>query len=240
MSNSMAGGAVRVCGLFFFAAVAMLATAPASWAAEFVSPSTPIEISPEGVQTLLRAGKPFLLIDTEQSGGVIAGRGAQTRVIYYTRGPSFRAAQTRAVQDRSTANQDASNVASQRLTGTPLEWHRLGLKFSRDPLPLKALELTPRQLSEALKDGADLQIVDLRPTSDPAALVAPFTPEALRLMPHQVEAQLPKLSKQRWLVFVDGGDDIGASIAQASFSHGYLLATSLKGGYPAWTAATDR
>lgn len=243
MPTAMVGEAARVCGLIFFAIVAILATAPASWAAEFVSPSAPIEISPEGTQALLSTGKPFLLIDAEQSGGVVAGGGAQTRVIYYTQGPSFRAAQTRAVQDRSTAsdaNRDAVNVASQRLTGTPLDWRRLGLKFSRDPLPLKALELTPRQLSEALKDGADLQIVDLRPTSDPAALVVPFTPEALRLMPHQVEAELPKLSKQRWLVFVDGGDGIGASIAQTSFGHGYVLATSLRGGYPAWTAATDR
>lgn len=242
MPSAMVGGATRACSLFF-AIVAMLATASPSLSAEVDSSSTPIEISPEGTQALLSIGRPFLLIDAEQSGGVLAGGGAQTQVIYYTQGPSFRAAQTRAVQDRSTvsgANQDAVGFASQRLTGTPLDWQRLGLKFSRSPLPLKALELTPRQLSEALKDGADLQIVDLRPTSDPAALVVPFAPEALRLMPHQVEAELPKLSKKRWLVFVDGGDGIGASLAQTSFGRGYLLATSLKGGYPAWTAATDR
>jgi rhodanese-related sulfurtransferase len=221
----------------------MLAAVSVAWAAEPGSSSTPIEISPEGVQALLSASQPFLLADAEQPGGVKVGDGAQIRFIYYTQGPSFRAAQVRAVQGRNTASgasQDAVKFASQRLTGTPLDWRRMGLKFSLDPVPAKALELTPRQLSEALKDGADLQIVDLRPTSDLAAPVAPFTPEALRLMPHQFEAELPKLSKQRWLVFVDGGDGIGASIAQASFRHGYLLATSLKGGYPAWTAATDR
>jgi len=241
--NAMPSSGARAYRSLSLAFAAMLAAVSVAWAAEPGSSSTPIEISPEGVQALLGTSQPFLLADAEQPGGVKAGGSAQTRVIYYTQGPSFRAAQVRAVQDRSTAsgaNQNAVKFASQRLIGTPLDWRRLGLKFSLDPVPAKALELTPRQLSEALKDGADLQIVDLRPTSDPAVPVTPFTPEALRLMPHQVEAELPKLSKQRWLVFVDGGDGIGASIAQASFHHGYPLATSLKGGYPAWTAATDR
>lgn len=236
-------GSFGAYGSLPLAFAAMLAATPASWAAEPGTKSIPIEISPEGVQALLSTNQPFLLVDAEQPGGAKVGAGVQVRYIYYTRGPSFRAAQVRAVQDRGAAygaSQDAVKFASQRLAGTPLDWRRLGLKFSLDPLPVKALELTPSQLSEALKDGADLQVVDLRPTSDPATPVAPFTPEALRLMPHQVEAELPKLSKQRWLVFVDGGDGIGASIAQASFHHGYPLAMSLKGGYPAWAAATDR
>jgi rhodanese-related sulfurtransferase len=236
-------GSLRACGSLSLAFAAMLAATPASWAAEPGSMSIPIEVSPEGVQALLSTNQPFLLVDAEQPGGAKVSAGVQIRYIYYTRSPSFRAARVRAVQDRGAAygaSQDAVKFASQRLTGTPLDWRRLGLKFSLDPLPGKALELTPLQLSEALKDGADLQVVDLRPTSDPATPVAPFAPEALRLMPHQVEAELPKLSKQRWLVFVDGGDGIGASIAQASFSRGYPLATSLKGGYPAWAAATDR
>jgi len=119
---------------------------------------------------------------------------------------------------------------SQRLTGTPVDWTRLGLR------------ITPRTLSEAINDEAGLQILDVRgPASADAAenLRSPF-PDARRLLPHEAEALLPKLSKLRWIVVVDDGHRAAEPLADYIFKQGYPLVAILDGGYAAWISATDR
>jgi rhodanese-related sulfurtransferase len=210
-----------------------------------------VEISPEGVRALAGVNQPFLLLDASESGRAKDSPSAQTRRIYYTNGPSFRAAQAAVMRDRNaSASAAAINETgvpgSQRLTGTPLDWRRAGLQFIGDPFPSRPLQLTPRQLSEALKDGADLQVIDLRPMPLGAgsgandAQAAPFVEQALRLMPHEVDSELPKLSKQRWIVLVDAGGQVAVPIAESMYQRGFSLVTVLQGGWPAWVAATDR
>jgi len=131
---------------------------------------------------------------------------------------------------------------SQRLTGTPVDWTRLGLRFAMDPLPKAPLRITPRTLSEAINDEAGLQILDVRgPASADAAenLRSPF-PDARRLLPHEAEALLPKLSKLRWIVVVDDGHRAAEPLADYIFKQGYPLVAILDGGYAAWISATDR
>lgn len=204
----------------------------------------PLEISPEGVQALTAGNVPFLLVDADAPDPQPSASAGPVRLIYYTTTLSFRSAQSRAVQDRKgrvMASPDSMPFGSQRLIGTPLDWHRLGLRFLLNPLPAQPLQVTPRQLSEAIKDGVDLQIIDLRPVPPTveAEAESPF-PQALRLLPHQVEAYRPKLSKQRWIVLIDDGNRVAQPIAEQLFQQGYLLTTILDGGYPAWVNATNR
>lgn len=185
-----------------------------------------VEITPEGVQALVASGEPFLLIDADADNRQTPPQ-APVRAIYYTRTPSFRAALALAPRDRN-ARADAGS-SSQRLTGVPTEWDRLGLRFVQSPLPTAPLRITSRTLSEAMEDGVDLQTLDLRgPASANAAesLRSAF-PDARRLLPHEVEAELPKLSKLRRIVLIDDGNRAAEPIAQHIFMQGYpLVATA--------------
>ena len=211
----------------------------------------PGEISPEGVQALIGLNIPFILVDADEANAKNASSTINAnpnktpakliRHIYYTTSPSFRLAQTLANNDRKATpatSVESAKLASQRLTGTPLEWNQLKLKFDKPSLPAGPLVIKPKQLSEAIKDGVDIQIIDLRPIS-PNAEASPF-PQSLRVLPHQIETEMPKLSKQRWIVVVDGGNRAAWPIADKLFQEGFLLTTLLEGGYPAWVAETKR
>jgi hypothetical protein len=205
-------------------------------------PQIPEEITPDGMALLIRDKIPFLLINAGDVNLQIPSSPGPTRLIYYTTAPSSRAAQKLVSQDRAskpTGFPDAIKLISQRLTGTPLEWKRLGLTFLNDPIPTQPQLITPRQLSEAIKDNVDLQIVDLRPV-DPKVNEAPAFPTAFRWMPHEVLGNLAKLSKEKWIVLVGYSNEGVRPIAWELFQKGYLLTTILDGGYPAWVSSPDR
>lgn len=197
----------------------------------------PVEISPEGVQKLATANIPFVLLDADAQ---YPPAGAGIRHIYFTLGPWSRSAQNRVLQERrGVANSsEAAKFSSQRLVGTPLDWQGAGLKFGRNPLPSRPLTISPKQLAESIKDGVDLQIVDLRPQAEGSE--ASVAPTARRLMPHQLDGDTGLLAKQRWVILVDGGNRVAQPFAERLFAKGFVLIAVLDGGYPAWVEATDR
>ena len=126
---------------------------------------------------------------------------------------------------------DVIKLNSQRLTGTPIEWQRLGLTFFKNPLPTAPQLITPRQLSEAIKDGADLQLIDLRPITPGVSEATPF-PQAYRWMPHEIQSNVAKLSKEKWIVLMGYSNEGMQPMAFELFQRGYLLTAVLDGGYP--------
>lgn len=206
------------------------------------APQLPEAITPEGVGALSNGNTPYLLINADDTNSQHLTSLGPIRLIYYSTTPSFRSAQKLVWQDRQsnpTGISDSTKLDSQRLTGTPLEWQRLGLIFFKSPLPTKPQPITPRQLSEAIKDNVDLQIIDFRPVTPGVSETTPF-PQALRWMPHEALSNLPKLSKERWMVLIGIGSEDVQPIAFEFFQKGYVLTTVLNGGYPAWVNATDR
>jgi rhodanese-related sulfurtransferase len=202
--------------------------------------SLPQEISPEGVQALSASDAPFFLIDADRENTKLEAQSSRVRPIYYVTTLSTRPAQNRVVQDRliQNANSDGVNQLSQRLSGTPMDWQRLGLKIDLSRLQERPQLVSPKQLSEAIKDDVDLQIVDFRPLP-PKPEATPF-PKALRIMPHLLAANLAVLSKQRWTVLIDDGNRVSQPLAEKLLQQGYLLTSILDGGYPAWVAATGK
>lgn len=209
--------------------------------AEVTQASSPMKITPEGVQALESAGVPFDLVDANDPSPRVVDLRNPVRQIYYSVEPSGLSAQERVILDRKNnlSTPELLKQASQSLTGTPLEWRRLALRFGKDPFPTKPLLMTPKQLSESIKNGLDIQIVDLRVSLPNSTEKSPFV-NSLQLLPHQLEKALPTLSKQRWVVLIDGGDHAAQPIAEQLFRQGYVLTAVLDGGYPAWLAATER
>lgn len=200
-----------------------------------------LEISPEGVQKLGATNTPFVLLDADERDVPSSAANSSVRRIYYTVGPWSRSAQNKVQQDRKAnagAISETEKFASQRLAGTPLDWQSVGLKFNRSPLPSRPLSISPKQLGEAIKDGVDLQIIDLRPL-DPGSEAA-LAPSARRVLPHQLDNDPGLLAKQRWIVLVDSGNRVAQPFADRLFAKGYVLIAVLDGGYPAWVEATDR
>ncbi|MDR1529859.1 MAG: hypothetical protein LBS40_05620 [Burkholderiales bacterium] len=218
-----------------------------------ISDFLPLEITPEGLFTLKKAGNiPFVLIDADQL-TFIPERDDRIRRIYYTPRISTRAAKNAVLQDRRRQRNRADHTIqpSQRLTGTPTEWEQFDIEELK-VIPKKPLLVTPKELSEAIKDEVDLQIIDLRPPEKPALASTsafksdpqksagyPF-PKALSLMPHQIESALPEISKKRWLIIIDDGHHEAQIIADQLFQQKFMLIGILDGGYPAWVTATDR
>lgn len=197
----------------------------------------PTDISPEGVLGLIQQGMPFILVDAENSTASAPRAGHDVRTIYYTRGPSGRAAHDQVMRERNahpSTSSDADVPMSQRLTGTPAEWVRLGLPFSVPPQPMQPLLVSPVALAQSIKDGVDLQLIDVRASTDAAF------PQALRLMPHELEAAPAALSKRRWTILIDNGDRAAQPLAERLFAQGYSLVAVLDGGYPAWVQTTDK
>lgn len=59
-------------------------------------------------------------------------------------------------------------------------------------------------------------------------------------MPYEVANELPKLSKRRLRVFVNGGDRAADPLVYKAFKQGFPLVAIVDGRYPAWVNATDR
>lgn len=208
----------------------------------------PVEITPEAVLALQSNGVAHILIDAQQVTRQAAPPAKDVRLVYFTMGPSSRAAHEAVLRDRKASTPRES---SQRLVGTPLDWSRLGLLFSdgNSPKIEHPTVISTKDLSDAIKDGADLQLVDLRPASPPSSLpnlaptvtaTPPSLPGATNLLPHQLDAELPKFSKSRWIVLIDDGNRVALPIAERIFQKGYTLVCILDGGYPAWVSATNR
>ena len=203
----------------------------------------PVEITPEAVSVLQSRGEAYLLIDAQQAVHQ-AAFADNIQLIYYTTGPSFRAAYEAVLRDREAS---ATHEPSRRLTGTPAEWSGLESSFlgGMSPKLEHPTVISPKSLSEAIKDGVDLQIIDLRPVHPPkpgsTTAAAPASlPGAINLLPHQLVAEMPKLSRLRWTVLVDDGNRVAQPIAEHMFQLGYTLICILEGGYPAWVSATNR
>lgn len=196
----------------------------------------PFEISPEGVRELIKGRVAFVLIDAEGTSARVEGN---ARRIYYTRGPSFRSASEFVFRDRRSGAPKSGTMAggSQRLAGTPLDWRRLALPLPADLVPERPLPLTAGLLSESIRDGVDLQIVDLRPRQ-PAGN-DPF-PKSMLLMPHELLEKPSLISKERWVVLVDDDGQVARPVAEHLFQQGYSLVTILDGGYAAWVRFTGR
>ena len=202
----------------------------------------PDEISPEGVKDLAASNKPFLLVNADDYDPKSLSEPGPIRLIYYTTTPAVRAAKNLTRQDREVTPTDfkeANKQNSQRLQGTPIEWQRTGLAFSRNPIPMQVLKISPVQLSESIQDGVNLQIIDVRPVVPGLSNETPF-PKAFRWMPHEVITNLPKLSKDKWIVLVGLSSEDVQPIAFELFQKGYVLTAFLEGGYPAWVSATGR
>ena len=202
----------------------------------------PEQISPEGVVALNSENTPFILIDADNPYPEDLSSPGPARLIYYTKTPSYRSAQERVRQDREskpTGFLDSIKLNSQRLTGTPVEWQRLNLIFLKSPYPTDAQLISPRQLSEAIKDDIDIQVIDFRPVTPGVNEVSPF-PHALRWMPDQIPNNLDKLSKEKWTVLIGFDNAWTQQIASQLFQKGYLFTVVLDGGYLAWVNATDR
>lgn len=217
----------------------------------------PLDITPEGVLALQKEGTvPVELINADRFSREAQTIPSETRRVYYTTGISIRASRDAVLRDRQQqgnrmvpSGMTPSIQPSQRLTGTPLDWRQMALPVDREVFTERPRSLTPRALSEAIKDGVDIQIVDLRPRPplppDPSSVQATASaslsfPQTLNLFPHQLTEAAPELSKNRWLVLIDDGDGIAVQLAEQLFNQGFLLVGFLEGGYPAWVAATDR
>lgn len=206
------------------------------------------EITPEALRELQLGGVAVLTVDAQQASGVTLPAQSPMRVVYFTNSPSFRAAREAVLRDYGASTLRDS---SQRLTGTPSDWLRVGLSFTgnNNSKLERPLVISPQILSEAIKDDVDMQIIDLRsaPTgvtpqksTSSTVAIASFSSKAVNLLPHQLEAELPKMSKLRWTVLVDDGNRVAQPIADRMFQQGYHLVCILDGGYPAWISATNR
>lgn len=213
-----------------------------SHAPDFLS----LEITPEGVLALQKEGTVLVeLMNVDKPLPIEKEKPSGIRRVYYTTGISIRAARNAVFQDRQQQGNRVTSLSqpSQRLTGTPLDWKQLALPVDREAFAEKSRAISPRALSEAIKDGVDVQIVDLRPRPPlppDAKVAAESFPKALNLFPHQFADAAPELSKSRWLVLVDDGEGTAMQLAEQLFNQGFLLVGFLEGGYPAWVAATDR
>lgn len=203
------------------------------------STTLPFEISPEGVRELIKGGVAFALIDAGDAGRTSVRAEENVRHIYYTRGPSSRNASERVFSDRRNRAPKSGDTAggSQRLAGTPLDWRRLALPLPANFVPERPLPLTAGQLSESIRDGVDLQVVDLRPRQLTGG--DPF-PKSMPLMPHELFEKPSLLSKERWIVLVDDDGRAAQPVAEHLFRQGYPLVTILDGGYAAWIQFTGR
>lgn len=127
------------------------------------SAQSSLEITPEELRAVIAAQEPYILVDAGEIGAK-SPPGAHVRFIYYTRSPSFRAAQVVALRDRN-ASTDAGRL--RQLIGTPEEWSRLGLPQLLSVLPAQPIKIAPHELSETIADEVGLQVLDARAVHGP-------------------------------------------------------------------------
>lgn len=191
-------------------------------------------ISPEAVRKLQNSKVPLVLLDAQAAVDNPASRDAgssQLLIVYYSRSPSARTA-VRAAQEAARSGARDSRW----LAGTPLDWQREQLAIT-EPTPSEALQLDPKELAVAIKDGADLQLLDIRGREQ---FDQGHLPGAQHQMPHELDAALAKLSKARWTILIDDGNRLAEPMARELYRKGYVLAGWLAGGYPAWAAEPDK
>ncbi|SOD51609.1 hypothetical protein [Pseudoxanthomonas wuyuanensis] len=194
----------------------------------------PLDITPEGVAELLRSGAPFQLVDVDRQREPVA-LPAEARIIYYSSTPASGHARAAALRNRS----ERASQSSQRLMGTPVEWNRLKLPLA-EPFDLnEPIALSPQILAQALRDGTDLLIVDVRGNAKGPDAVQPFA-DALALLPNQVATHSATFPKHAWVVVVDDGGIIAPQIARSLNGDGLSLVAYLQGGYVAWQTSADR
>lgn len=194
----------------------------------------PLDITPEGVAELLKSGAPFQLVDVDRQRDPVA-LPVEARIVYYSSTPASGHARAAALRNRS----ERSSQSSQRLMGTPVEWDRLKLPLA-EPFDLnEPIALSPQILAQALRDGTDLLVVDVRGNANAPDAVQPFA-GALALLPDQVAAHSTTFPKYAWVVVVDDGGIIAPQLAKSLNDDGMHLVAYLQGGYAAWLASADR
>lgn len=194
----------------------------------------PLDITPEGVVELLKSGTPLYLVDVDRQEELKA-LPAGGRIVYYSSSPAF--GHVRAAVLRARSKQPAA--ASQRLTGTPLEWRALKLPVG-DPLdPQEPMAISPRLLAQALRDGTDVLVLDVRGSANSPGAAQTFS-GALALLPDQVVARSEEFPKRGWVVVLDDGGSLSLRLAKSLKDKGLQLVGYLDGGYTAWVDATDR
>jgi len=190
-------------------------------------------ISPEAVRQLQNAKAPLVLVDAQAPVDSAARDAGSSKLltVYYSRSPSARPAVRAAQEAAHAGTRDARWLA-----GTPLDWQREQLAIA-EPTPSEPLRLDAKELAAAIKDGADLQLLDIRGREhfDQGHL-----PGARHQMPHELDAALAKLSKARWTILIDDGTRLAEPLARTVHRKGYVLTGWLAGGYPAWVAEPDK
>jgi rhodanese-related sulfurtransferase len=187
-------------------------------------------ISPEATRHLQATHAPVALVDADR-GGLQLAPDSQINLVFYSRTPTAHSA-------RSAAEAAvAAGVTNARwLAGTPFDWERekLGISAAADegPLPVRV-----KELAAALKDGAEFQLIDVRP---PGQFQEGHLAGAKHSMPHEIDAAMAKISKARWTILIGDDTDLAQSLARDLYRKGYVLSGWLDGGYPAWMAEPNK
>lgn len=192
-----------------------------------------LDITPEGVVELLKSGTLVRLVDIDRQGDPLA-LPAEARLIFYSPTPAFGHARAAALRARSQANRQG-----QRLTGTPIEWEALKLPAGEPLDPHAPIAIPSRLLAQALRDGADVVVLDVRGSANSPDSTQPFA-DARALLPDQVLARSDEFPKRGWVVVVDDGGALAPQLARSLMGKGLRLVGYLQGGYAAWVDATDR
>lgn len=191
-------------------------------------------ISPESVRKESKLNTPLLFVDVTDSESKVTSTlpDPRLKVVFFSRKPVIQPA--RKAAQLMTSN---GHAESYWLGGTPLDWQRLELRLGTAIDFHVTQRLSAKELSAAIKDRDDLQIIDLRSSPD---YQEQHIPGSQNILPHKVEAALANLSKLRWIVLIDGDGRVAGPIADQVLRGGYHLVCILDGGYRAWVAEPDK
>lgn len=221
----------RLLATIFFCLLQCVLTLEAS-----ATEAIPIEITPESLKALIDKKSSFILINADKPIAKQLDQTTEITKIYYSQGISKTNAMKAVRQDRQL-----KKMQSHVLVGTPLEWQHLNLPFNESVIPRTTLNVSPKSLSEAIKDNEDILIIDLRDNSTQKDIKNNlFMGNSVHLLPHQVKQELKNISKLRWTVLVDDGYGVASAQAEELRNAGYVLVAVLTGGYPAWAADTTK
>jgi rhodanese-related sulfurtransferase len=192
--------------------------------------AAPEAISPEAAGKLQATQAPIVFVDADRNVTPPADA-SNLYVVYFSRSPSIQAA------NRAAENASRAGVENARwLTGTALDWQREKLRIDTSAGG-EARAIDPNTLSAALKEGAQLQIVDVRSREQ---FDQGHISSARHKMPHELAATPDDLSKARWTILIDDGSRVAETLARDLHRKGYVLSGWLDGGYPAWMAEPNK
>lgn len=187
-------------------------------------------ISPEATRHLQVTHAPIVLVNADRDVLQLAPD-EQINLVFYSRTPTAQAA-----RNAAEAAMAGGVTKARWLAGTPVDWERekLGITAAGDgePLPVGV-----KDLAAALKDGAEFQLVDVRP---PERFKEGHLAGARHAMPHEIDAAVAKISKARWTILIGDETDLAQSLARDLYRKGYVLSGWLDGGYPAWMAEPNK